>query len=393
MSYSSMEARVRRALEIVGGDVEIEERSLDDREGFLRSLTADKIVELMAPHVVGQEAETRELAEWMCLWLAWHFAIKDGADRMALPAMKALSLTGTTASGKTYLVGVMCSVLGLKLVKVNFAALSGEGWRGQTFSSYLFRISKEQEADPNAIFVLFCDEVDKTADCGSRGGIDQSWNAQTDALAPMDCAGTYSAFYGSNGSETFFEVDMTSVAWINAGAYTGIGSVVRKRLLEEAGGESYGLLSDGSAAEIKSMTEEELRRRITPADLVNAGMLREFIGRSSHIINLPSLTIENLASIVIGSENSLRNRYQLLMPDGVELDIETAAANALAASAVEHELGARHLEASLAPMVAHALDVARRSDVRRIGIGYDEQEFRFCTTFQHSNGEIRREVA
>ena len=368
-----MEARVKRALEILdeaGGEIDVAGAEADEQ--FLRTLTPAKIVELVSPYVIGQDEALYELARHTCLFLRWHFAIKDKRGSWTnLPAMKALTLTGTTASGKSHIIKIMCKVLGLKLVRVNFAAISGEGYRGQNFSSYLQMISEEQEANPNAIFVLFCDEVDKSAFVGWRRDAEPSANAQVSALAVMDSEEKYAAFAGKNGEDVRFEVDMTSVMWVLGGAYTGIESHVRKRLLSQVK-DSYGLLANGEAAEVMALSTDDLRRQIEPEDLVAFGMISEFVGRSSRIVNLPTLSPQDLARIVNDSDHSLQARYQALMPEGSTFVVDGAAAREIARQALKTEMGARHLDAVLAPFAARALEVAMESGAIRAELSFDE---------------------
>lgn len=48
------------------------------RLAFLKSVTADDIVEACKKYVVGQEDELQRVAEYACLWLARYFAQESG---------------------------------------------------------------------------------------------------------------------------------------------------------------------------------------------------------------------------------------------------------------------------------------------------------------------------
>lgn len=348
------ERRVRRALEII--DVCNEARVLPERERALRAMTPRALEAKLKERVVGQDAAVRDISLATCLWLRHSFLCRDGVYGFEdVPEPRHLFITGSTASGKSFLVKALAEALGLKLVSVNAATLTGEGWRGQSLSTYLKSISDEQKEDPDAMHLLLIDEICKTCHLGEKDG-DIGFNPQTDILA-ISGSRTYEAFGKDGcGDERLFTVDMTRVLVVSVGAFSGIERIVRSRLMRNAEGE-YGLLDSGEATKVAAMQTEDLRPLIEPCDLIAAGMLAEYVGRS-RLVAMPTLSEDALVSICTGSQSSLEEKYGRLLPGDAKFLIEEDAARAIARKARTNELGARYLDSAISGFAAQAYEAA-----------------------------------
>ncbi len=85
-----------------------------------------------------------------------------------------------------------------------------------------------------------------------------------------------------------------------------------------------------------------------PQDLLKFGLIPEFIGRVPVIVTLEGLNQEMLIRIMQEPRNALLKQYKKLFNfDGVELEFEPAAVDAIAALALERNTGARGLRAIL----------------------------------------------
>lgn len=130
---SVIDERVALAMQLIDNTEKVPEATTDemDHEQWLREVTPCDIVEEVSKCVVGQEKAVWDVANYICMWLTWHFAIKEGVcPRSGLPAMKALSLTGGTASGKTFIVRQVLRYLKVDFKYVDAAVLTGSGWHG-----------------------------------------------------------------------------------------------------------------------------------------------------------------------------------------------------------------------------------------------------------------------
>lgn len=83
-----------------------------------------------------------------------------------------------------------------------------------------------------------------------------------------------------------------------------------------------------------------------PQDFIKFGLIPEFIGRVPVTVSLDSLDKEALIRILTEPKNSLVKQYKKLFElDGVTLDFDQDALEAVAAKSVERQTGARGLRA------------------------------------------------
>ena len=88
----------------------------------------------------------------------------------------------------------------------------------------------------------------------------------------------------------------------------------------------------------------ELLQQVTPQDLVKFGLIPEFIGRVPISVSLEGLDEEALVRILKEPKNALIKQYRKLFSyDGVGLEFEDDAIEAIAKMAVERKTGARGL--------------------------------------------------
>ncbi|MGB4140374.1 MAG: ATP-dependent Clp protease ATP-binding subunit ClpX, partial [Limnochordia bacterium] len=128
--------------------------------------------------------------------------------------------------------------------------------------------------------------------------------------------------------------------------------------------------SMGFGAEIKTKEEKkigDILRQIMPEDLLKYGMIPEFIGRVPVIVALDALDKRALIDILVQPKNALVKQYQRLMDmDGVELEFQDEALQAIADLALEQKTGARGLRSILESILQDTMYlVPSESDVKR----------------------------
>ncbi len=132
----------------------------------------------------------------------------------------------------------------------------------------------------------------------------------------------------------------------------------------------------GFGATIRSKRELEPSNQfqeVMPEDLVKFGMIPEFIGRLPVITSVHNLDREALLQILIEPRNALVKQYQRLFElDGVELDFEREALEAIADQAILRQTGARGLRAIMEEVLMSVMyEVPSRKDVARVVITAD----------------------
>jgi ATP-dependent Clp protease ATP-binding subunit ClpX len=143
--------------------------------------------------------------------------------------------------------------------------------------------------------------------------------------------------------QEFLQVDTSNILFICGGAFSGLEKVIRNR--SEKGGIGFG-------AEVKSKDEKrnvgELLSQLEPDDLVQYGLIPEFVGRLPVIATLEELDVEALVQILTEPKNSLTKQYSKIFEmEGVEVDFREDGLRAIAEKGMERKTGARGLRSIL----------------------------------------------
>lgn len=310
-------------------------RAVDAIEAIL-ARPRDEVLAQCRRYVVGQEDVLREVVGLTYSCLQRMEMRARGVDDLDLPRACAFMLSGSTASGKSFVMKVVAKVMGLELVSIDCSGITGAGWVGDSVSSELRRVAGVMEKDDGRRPVLaFWDEADKLVRKTREGG--RSFDSQGNFLKLLD-GGTLELAPEAQG-QSEVTLDAGRVLNVFAGAFMGIEGIVRKRLL--SGGLE--LAGAGSVAP-GLLTTDQLRARMNLQDLVSWGFMPEFVGRFGAVVCVPALTCANLRQIVKGSERSLERRVSNLLGAGRAFRISDAAADAIAREAHESGLGARRID-------------------------------------------------
>ena len=93
-------------------------------------------------------------------------------------------------------------------------------------------------------------------------------------------------------------------------------------------------------------------------DIKKFGMIPEFLGRLPIVYTLDGLTEEMLVKVLKEPKNAILKQYQkLLSLDGIELEFEKPALEALARKAIELRTGARGLRAEMERFMTDIIQV------------------------------------
>lgn len=302
----------------------------------IRALLArprDEVVNECKRYVVGQDQVLSEVVGLTYSCLQRMERRLSGVDDLDLPRACAFMLAGSTASGKSFIMKVVCRVLGLTLVSVDCSGITGAGWVGDSVSTELRRVVEAQRRNPGRPVVAFWDEADKLVRQTKEGS--RSFDSQGNFLKLLD--GDPLELEPERQGQTPVRLDAGRVLNVFAGAFMGIESIVRKRLL--SGGIA---MAQGGSAGL--MGPEELRSHMTLQDLVSWGFMPEFVGRFGAVVSVPALSRESLLQIVKGSSRSLERRVTNLLGPGRAFRITDAAAQRIASDAVASGLGARRID-------------------------------------------------
>ena len=117
-------------------------------------------------------------------------------------------------------------------------------------------------------------------------------------------------------------------------------------------------------------------QEIISEDIQKFGLIPEFIGRLPVVAALEQLTTDDLVRILTEPRNALVKQYQTLLSyDGVELEFDEDALQAIANKAIERKTGARGLRSIIEEtMMDIMFEIPSRVEVTKVRITKDAVE-------------------
>src|SRR5437588_9521754 len=137
--------------------------------------------------------------------------------------------------------------------------------------------------------------------------------------------------------QQYIQVDTTNILFICGGTFVGLENVISRRM----GRKTIGF---GANPEQRETKLGELLSQVTSDDLIEFGMIPEFIGRLPVIAPLEPLDEDALVKILTEPRNALVRQYQKLFEmEGSEVEFSENALKEIARKAKERDTGARGL--------------------------------------------------
>ncbi len=120
----------------------------------------------------------------------------------------------------------------------------------------------------------------------------------------------------------------------------------------------------------KEERKKDVLRDVTPEDLMQYGLIPEFIGRLPVITALDELDEVALIEILTAPKNAIMKQYARFFElDGVELQVASEALREIAAEAIKRKTGARALRAIIEQVMLEVMyEVPSKGDVKRVVI-------------------------
>jgi ATP-dependent Clp protease ATP-binding subunit ClpX len=328
-----------------------------------------EIKKFLDEYVIGQERTKKKLAVAVYNHYKRIEIQKQPRSRNDVELTKSnIMLIGPTGTGKTLLAQTLAKLLSVPFTIVDATTLTEAGYVGEDVENIILKLLQAAGGDIEKCQqgIIYIDEVDKICRKDENPSItrDVSGEGVQQALLKI-LEGTTASVPPQGGRkhphQEFLTIDTTNILFVCGGAFANLDKVIERRIGHKGVGFGAAI-----ASKLNKDTGEVFEQCL-PEDLMQYGLIPEFIGRLPVTSAVHQLSRDDLITILTEPRNAIVKQFQRFFGfDGIELVFSSDALNSVADKALERETGARGLRSIIEEVLLEVqFELPSRRDVKK----------------------------